>query len=88
MYAGKVKEYKYVFDAKYRLNPAYEGTSYQRSYGQPGPEEEDINTMHRYRDGIVYQEAGSGEYERSMSLAVRVPKKSCMCGLRWRPGRG
>ncbi|OKP88199.1 hypothetical protein A3844_08900 [Paenibacillus helianthi] len=64
--AGRVKEYKYVFDAKYRLNPAYEGTSYHEKYRQPGPEEEDINTMHRYRDAIVYQEKGSGEYERSM----------------------
>lgn len=64
--AGQIKEYKYVFDAKYRLNPAYEGTSYQQKYGQPGPEEDDINTMHRYRDAIVYQETGSGEYERSM----------------------
>lgn len=64
--AGKIKEYRYVFDAKYRLNPAYEGTYYHRAYGQPGPEEEDINTMHRYRDAIVYQEKGSGEYERSM----------------------
>ncbi|AIQ50665.1 restriction endonuclease-like protein [Paenibacillus sp. FSL R7-0331] len=64
--AGQIKEYKYVFDAKYRLNPAYEGTPYQGKYGQPGPEEDDINTMHRYRDAIVYQEKGSGEYERSM----------------------
>ncbi|MEK5234763.1 nuclease domain-containing protein [Paenibacillus sp. FSL L8-0470] len=64
--AGTIKEYKYVFDAKYRLNPAYEGTSYHRTYGQPGPEEDDINTMHRYRDAIVYQEKGTGEYERSM----------------------
>lgn len=64
--AGTIKEYNYVFDAKYRLNPAYEGTSYGQKYGQPGPEEDDINTMHRYRDAIVYQEQGSGEYERSM----------------------
>ncbi|NUU61086.1 DUF2357 domain-containing protein [Paenibacillus agri] len=64
--AGKIKEYKYVFDAKYRLNPAYEDTAYQKKYRQPGPEEDDINTMHRYRDAIVYQEKGSGEYERSM----------------------
>lgn len=63
---GQIKEYKYVFDAKYRLNPAYEGTSYHEKYRQPGPEEDDINTMHRYRDAIVYQEKGSGEYERSM----------------------
>jgi len=64
--AGKIKEYKYVFDAKYRLNSADVGSSYHRTYGQPGPEEEDINTMHRYRDAIVYQEKGTGEYERSM----------------------
>ncbi|USB33938.1 restriction endonuclease-like protein [Paenibacillus sp. YPG26] len=59
-------EYKYIFDAKYRLNPAYEGTSYFEKYKLPGPEEEDINTMHRYRDAIVYGEATSGEIERSM----------------------
>ncbi|MGG4129861.1 restriction endonuclease-like protein [Paenibacillus illinoisensis] len=64
--AGTIREYKYVFDAKYRLNPAYEGSPYHRVYGQPGPEEDDINTMHRYRDAIVYQEKGTGEYERSM----------------------
>lgn len=62
----KQQIYKYVFDAKYRLNPAYEGTPYHRTYGLPGPEEEDINTMHRYRDAIVYQEAGTNQYERSM----------------------
>ncbi|WP_418040368.1 DUF2357 domain-containing protein [Paenibacillus xylanilyticus] len=64
--AGTIREYKYVFDAKYRLNPAYNGSPYHRVYGQPGPEEDDINTMHRYRDAIVYQEKGTGEYERSM----------------------
>ncbi|WP_227764579.1 restriction endonuclease-like protein [Zhaonella formicivorans] len=58
-------EYKYIFDAKYRLNPAYEGSSYALKYGSPGPEEEDINTMHRYRDAIVYENS-SGEFERSM----------------------
>lgn len=59
-------EYKYIFDAKYRLNPAYENTSYRRDYGTPGPQEDDINTMHRYRDAIVYENGGSKEYERSM----------------------
>ncbi|TCP58194.1 hypothetical protein EV586_102647 [Tumebacillus sp. BK434] len=57
-------EYKYVFDAKYRLNPAYSGTDYQSWYKTPGPEEEDINTMHRYRDAILSEEGGS--FERSM----------------------
>ena len=50
-------EYKYIFDAKYRLNPAYEGTAYLRDYKTPGPEESDINTMHRYRDAIVTRRA-------------------------------
>ncbi|MFD3259577.1 DUF2357 domain-containing protein [Paenibacillus lentus] len=59
-------EYKYIFDAKYRLNSAYEGSPYWAKYKQPGPEEEDINTMHRYRDAIVYQDHRNGEYERSM----------------------
>lgn len=59
-------EYKYIFDAKYRLNPAYEGTIYAQKYGAPGPEEEDINTMHRYRDAIVYENKLTGHFERSM----------------------
>ncbi|WP_227011753.1 DUF2357 domain-containing protein [Paenibacillus lutimineralis] len=60
-------EYKYIFDAKYRLNPAYEGTSYCSKYKQPGLEEDDINTMHRYRDAIVYEDGqGQQELERSM----------------------
>ncbi len=48
--------YQYVFDAKYRLNPAMHGSRYYESYGKPGPEEDDINTMHRYRDAIMYYE--------------------------------
>ncbi|WP_343223518.1 restriction endonuclease-like protein [Paenibacillus solanacearum] len=59
-------EYKYIFDAKYRLNPAYEGTFYYDKYKLPGPEEDDINTMHRYRDAIVYEDGQSREMERSM----------------------
>lgn len=59
-------EYKYIFDAKYRVNPAYQGTPYHESYKMPGPEEDDINTMHRYRDAIVYQDTTPKEYERSM----------------------
>lgn len=40
----------HVFDAKYRtqIDPAYVAT-----YGGPGPNLDDINTMHRYRDAIV-----------------------------------
>jgi len=59
-------EYKYIFDAKYRVNPAYKGTSYHEKYRIPGPEEDDINTMHRYRDAIVYENKQNNEFERSM----------------------
>ncbi|MGG1518253.1 restriction endonuclease-like protein [Paenibacillus oryzisoli] len=59
-------EYKYVFDAKYRINSGYEGTPYYEKYRMPGPEEDDINTMHRYRDAIVFTEGKGREYERSM----------------------
>ncbi|MFC5404668.1 DUF2357 domain-containing protein [Cohnella soli] len=60
-------EYKYIFDAKYRINPAYEGTPYREKYKIPGPQEEDINTMHRYRDAIVVGSGADGkELERSM----------------------
>lgn len=60
-------EYKYIFDAKYRINPAYEGTPYRERYKTPGPQEDDINTMHRYRDAIVVSSGADGkEFERSM----------------------
>ena len=57
--------YEYVFDAKYRVNPALPDTDYQKVYKTPGPETDDINTMHRYRDAIVY-ENGASPYERTM----------------------
>ncbi|PRX18491.1 hypothetical protein BX659_14310 [Orenia metallireducens] len=54
---GSNVDYKFVFDAKYRINPAYPDTYYGRTYNEiPGPEEDTINTMHRYRDAIVYQD--------------------------------
>jgi hypothetical protein len=58
-------QYKFIFDAKYRLNNAEEGTGYGKRYnGIPGPEESDINTMHRYRDAVA---AEMGEdYRRTM----------------------
>lgn len=56
---GAKINYEYVFDAKYRINMAEEGSAYRLSYHTPGPQEGDINTMHRYRDAIVYQNNGS-----------------------------
>ena len=59
-------QYEYVFDAKYRINPALPGTDYYNSVGHiPGPEIGDINTMHRYRDAIVYR-SGVLPFERTM----------------------
>lgn len=64
--AGKKVKYEYVFDAKYRVNPALEGSEYYNSISHtPGPETDDINTMHRYRDAIVYHN-GADPYERTM----------------------
>lgn len=62
----KRMQYEYVFDAKYRINPAFPGTDYYAAISHyPGPEVDDINTMHRYRDAIVYQN-GASPYERTL----------------------
>lgn len=53
---GKDYQYQYIFDAKYRLDLETNPTS-------PGPMQDDINTMHRYRDSIVVNT--DGRYERT-----------------------
>ena len=63
---GKKISYEYVFDAKYRVNPALEGSDYYNTIShKPGPETDDINTMHRYRDAVVYQN-GASPFERTL----------------------
>ncbi|GFZ30114.1 hypothetical protein CSC2_06400 [Clostridium zeae] len=49
---GSENAYEFIFDAKYKIDTSKE---YQKKYGGIGPKEEDINTMHRYRDAIVYR---------------------------------
>ena len=44
------KEFQIIFDAKYKIDYRKD---YIKKYGGIGPKEEDINTMHRYRDAIV-----------------------------------
>lgn len=61
--SGVEVTYNYVFDAKYKLNST---VAYRNRYGTPGPQEEDINTMHRYRDAIVSQVGETDRYERTM----------------------
>jgi len=55
--------YKYIFDAKYRLNVEED---YIRNFGQPGPPEDTINTMHRYRDAVVAEEKYQDNYKRNV----------------------
>lgn len=63
---GASTSYEYVFDAKYRINPAKPNTDYARNISPiPGPETDDINTMHRYRDAIV-SDSGASPFEREM----------------------
>jgi hypothetical protein len=52
---GKNYEFQYIFDAKYKID-------FSNDEG-PSPQQEDINTMHRYRDAIVV--ANNGAYERT-----------------------
>ena len=56
---GAEREYKYVFDAKYRIeaNP----DSYYPDKNA-GPKLDDINTMHRYRDAIVYDSDANSSF--------------------------
>lgn len=59
-------QYEYVLDAKYKIDPALPGTDYYQHIDHtPGPQEGDINTMHRYRDAIVYHN-GASPFERTM----------------------
>jgi hypothetical protein len=73
---GAQVDYEYVFDAKYRINAALDGSMYQINYQTPGPQEDDINTMHRYRDAIVYQ-SNATPFERTMfGVDVLFPYKN------------
>lgn len=63
---GRSVQYNYIFDAKYRLNGAEKGSKYQERYEKPGPEESDINTMHRYRDAIIYHNKESESIQKNI----------------------
>jgi uncharacterized protein len=58
--------YSYVFDAKYRIDMAESGSRYKQLYSTPGPVEDTINTMHRYRDSIIYSGSKTEKYDRGM----------------------
>lgn len=57
--AGSPAEYRYIFDVKYRINPAAEGGLYRSLYGTPGPEDADIGALHRFRDAAISENEAS-----------------------------
>lgn len=62
---GSSVSYKYVFDAKYRIEMNPDPKYYPDD--KPGPKVDDINTMHRYRDSIVYANPSSRfTFEKTM----------------------
>ena len=62
---GTEVSYKYVFDAKYRIENNPDSNFYPDL--KPGPKVDDINTMHRYRDSIVYENKQSKfTFEKTM----------------------
>jgi uncharacterized protein len=61
---GRNYDFNYIFDAKYRIDYAQDDSYYKTRYKTPGPMEDDINTMHRYRDSIVASVV-DGPYERT-----------------------
>lgn len=52
--------YMYVFDAKYRIENNPTDPFYPDN--KPGPKVDDINTMRRYRDSIVYENTGFSRF--------------------------
>ena len=52
--------YMYVFDAKYRIENNPSDSFYPDN--KPCPKVDDINTMHRYRDSIVYENTESSRF--------------------------
>lgn len=56
---GAEREYKYVFDAKYRIEARPDSYYPDNSVG---PKLDDINTMHRYRDAIVYDSGSANRF--------------------------
>ncbi|MVO71505.1 DUF2357 domain-containing protein [Paeniclostridium sordellii] len=58
--ANSSVKYEFIFDAKYKLD---DSAKYVNMYKSIGPKVEDINTMHRYRDAIVYKNRNDKDYE-------------------------
>ena len=55
---GDKRPFRYVFDAKYRLQ---DDPDYVRTYHAPGPPPDAIHRMHAYRDQIVAEQTADGQ---------------------------
>ncbi|MCG8402545.1 MAG: restriction endonuclease-like protein [Firmicutes bacterium] len=65
--------HRYILDAKYRIETE---KNYQNKFGGIGPKEEDINTMHRYRDAFFGGRTDVGFYSRdALGACVLFPWK-------------
>jgi uncharacterized protein len=58
-----------LLDAKYRRD---DGPEYRSRYGAPGPPEDALNVLHRYRDAILEVAAGSTEAQRTVVEAAAL----------------
>jgi hypothetical protein len=71
---GSEKAYEFIFDAKYRIDTTAE---YIKNYDGIGPKLDDINTMHRYRDAIIYSKKDDEAYKNCIFGAfVLFPYKN------------
>jgi hypothetical protein len=57
----------FVLDAKYRLD---QSEQYALNYGYPGPPEDALNVLHRYRDAILHQVRGPNPYNPRLMHTV------------------
>lgn len=58
-----------LVDAKYRVDASHE---FVARYGAPGPPEDAVNAMHRYRDAILEREPGDRAGERPKRTVVQA----------------
>jgi hypothetical protein len=63
---------RFVLDAKYRRD---DSARYVRRYGAPGPPEEALGDLHRYRDAIV-EAAGGRSVEEAVALYPYCPTEA------------
>jgi uncharacterized protein len=73
-----------VLDAKYRLDASPE---YVARYGTPGPPEDSLNAMHRYRDAILDEVGGATRrtvVQAAALFPLRVAPEEYDAGRLWR----